>query len=68
MELQSPDKDRHLGAITDLSAKNFSNYGEEFDRGSDGYLEGAPYDWAASRIGITSNSVGRSRIFARRRV
>ena len=57
MELQSPQRNRHLGAITDLFAKNFSNYGEEFDYGSDGYLEGAPYDWGASRIGIVNGEV-----------
>ena len=57
MDLRPPDKGRHLGAITDLFAKAFSGYGEEFDYGSDGYLEGAPYDWAASRIGIVDGEV-----------
>ncbi len=57
MELQSPERSRHLGAITDLFAKNFSNYGEEFDYGSDGYFEGAPYDWEASRIGLVDGEV-----------
>ena len=57
MELQSPERSRHLAAITDLFAKNFSNYGEEFDYGQDGYFEGAPYDWAASRIGTVDGEV-----------
>ncbi|MEE8441117.1 MAG: GNAT family N-acetyltransferase, partial [Spirochaetia bacterium] len=57
MELQSPDKGRHLGAITDLFAKAFGDYSEWIDYGRDGYLEGAPYDWEASRVGIVDGEV-----------
>jgi predicted N-acetyltransferase YhbS len=52
MELQSPDKDRHLDGISDLFAKSFGDYWRWVDDGNDGYLVGAPYDWAASRVGI----------------
>jgi predicted N-acetyltransferase YhbS len=52
MDLISPDKDRHLGGISDLFSRTFGDYWTWMDYNTDGYLEGAPYDWAASRIGV----------------
>jgi len=57
MKLQSPDRAHHARAIKDLFSKAFGDYWDWIDFGTDGYVDGAPYDWGASRIGIVDGEV-----------
>ena len=57
MELQSPDRNRHHGAITGLFAQVFSDYWDWYDYMPDGYLDDSPYDWGASRVGMVDGEL-----------
>jgi len=57
MTIRPPDSGEHPARLHDLFAETFSDYWFWFDYATNGYFDGAPYDWSASRIGIVDGEV-----------
>lgn len=57
IKIVAPKADRDLDAVIDLASKTFGNYWSFRRECRDGYIVGAPYDWATSRIGLIGSQV-----------
>jgi predicted N-acetyltransferase YhbS len=57
MELRAPNPEREAGEIGELFSKTFGDYWTRLDYCRDGYIQGAPYDWKASRVGVINGEI-----------
>ena len=57
MDIISPRRADHLGTLSDVFARTFSDYWTQVEYASRGYFAESPYDWDASRVGVADGQV-----------